>query len=580
MRFKRAMALLLTAGLIAAGCGSQTAESQTTGAQTDATAAEQPAENVAEEAADSQEVVTLKVFSMPSNTSGVVEGWWADILREEVGVELEILPSGNEGVQKLQALMASGELPDIVVFNDNKLVENAVAGKMLLAYDDYKDLLPNLYENAENSLNYYADNVSDGQGKAYSVGTRILNNLPTKGSMNWGPYLRYDLYKQIGSPEIKTSEDYLDVLKQMHEIYSENEDGQKVYAFSLWSDWDGNRMSLADLLGNINGTSYDLCGYFQELDLETNEITSIFDENSWYQKTLRLYYDANQLGLLDPDSMTQRFDDATGKAGAGRTLFSWWGWATGGFDTAERRAQGIGFMPVEAEDIKILHQGLQPIGKNWSISVSSATEYPEKAMEFINYFFSEDADMILHNGPQGIVWDLDENGKPYVTKEGYDYILDGTKELPGGGSLTYARNTMNVLAFEDAEISDTYGVPFEYSYWDKPDYAPEDDALTKQWQEDYGAVDQIDYLTQHDGIAVAPFAPVAPIPDDLEQISSRVGEVVRTYSWKMVMAKDDAEYEQLRQEMTEKAIGMEVEKVNEWYKEQYQEAYEFGQKYS
>lgn len=580
MKLRKAMALILTAGILMtglAGCGSQN-ETATGPTQSAAAAEVQEEKGSADEAND--EVVTLKVFSMPSNTSGLAEGWWADILREKVGVELEILPSGNEGEQKLQALMASGELPDIVVFKDYKSVENAVAGDMLLAYDDYKELLPNLYANAEKSLRYYADNVSDGKGKSYSVGTMIVNSLPTKGSMNWGPYLRYDLYKQIGAPAVKTSDDYLDILKQMHEIYPVNEDGQKVYAFSLWSDWDNRRMALGDLLGNINGTSYDICGDFQELNVLTNELTSILDENSWYQKTIRLYYEANQMGLLDPDSMTQRFDDATGKAGAGRTLFSWWGWATGGFDTTERQNQGVGFKPVEAENVKILHQGLAPIGKSWAISVSKATKYPEQAMKFIDFYFSEEANMLLYNGLQGVTWDIDENGKPYVTEEGYTYKQDGNKELPGGSTIAKAQNLLNTKAFDSSEISSKYGVAFNSDLWDKMEYAPADTKLQDEWQEDYGAEDQIDYLTQHDGIAVAPFAPISPIPDDLEQIAGRVGDVIKTYSWKMVMAKDDAEYEQLRQEMTEKAEGMEVQKINDWYAKEYEEAYEFGKKYS
>lgn len=583
-KLKRLLTLVLSVSMIltgAAGCGSSGEQQGTEtgmGSGEESNAAGTTAE--AETETGNDEVVTLQVFSLPSNTSGLAEGWWADILREKVGVELEIIPSGDQGVEKLQALMTSGELPDIVVFNDNKQVENAVIGDMLLAYDDYKELLPNLYANAENSLRYYADNVSNGQGKAYTVGTRIVNTLPTTGTLNWGPYLRYDLYKQIGAPEIKTSDDYLSVLKQMVDIYPQNEDGQKVYAFSLWSDWDGSRMSLGDLLGNINGTSYDLCGNFQELNVETNELTSILDENSWYQKTLRLYFDANQLGLLDPDSMTQRFDDATAKAGAGRTVFSWWGWATGGFDTTENHENGIGFMPVMAEDAKILHQGLAPIGCNWTMSVSKACKNPEAAMRFVDFFFSEEGTMLLYNGPQGIIWDLDENGKPYVTEEGYEYQQDGNKELPGGGTISQALNYINTKAYDSSEIAPTYGVTYDYLLWEKQDYAPADTKLTDEWQEDYGAVDQIDYLTQHDGIAVAPFAPISPISDDLEQISNRVGEVIVEYSWKMVYAADEAEYEALRQEMTERATGMGIDQVNEWYAAEYEKAYEFGQQYS
>ena len=168
----------------------------------------------------------------------------------------------------------------------------------------------------------------------------------------------------------------------------------------------------------------------------------------------------------------------------------------------------------------------------------------------------------------------------WETKEGYEYQLDTTKELPGGSNIPESQNFLNVLPLYETEMSKEYGVPIGYKYWEKTADAPADTKLEDEWQADYGAEDQIEYLSKVDGIAVAPFAPIPPIPDDLEQISGRVGDVVKTYSWKMVMAKDEAEFNQLKEEMIEKATGMDVQKVNEWYTQEYQKAYEIGKKYS
>ena len=98
------------------GCGGSDTPAETGG---DRQTEEQDSgtEDVEAKEEDSKGVVTLQVFSMPANKSGLMEGyWWTDILEEQVGVKLELLPSGDQGEQKLQALMASGELPDIVVF--------------------------------------------------------------------------------------------------------------------------------------------------------------------------------------------------------------------------------------------------------------------------------------------------------------------------------------------------------------------------------------------------------------------------------------------------------------------------------
>lgn len=523
------------------------------------------------------EIITLQVAPGPSNYTGPVDGWWAEVLKEKLGIALNIIPHTEEN---LQAYMASGELPDITVFKEYKQIENAVAGDMLLAYDDYKELVPNLYKNAANSLRYYADNVSMGKGKSYAVGHGIQTKLEPKGTVNWGPYLRYDIYKKIGAPAVKTWEDYLGVLKTMQDAYPTNEDGQKVYAFSIWKGWDGPRMSLGDLLGNTNGISYDITGPYNELNVTTNEVKSLFEEDSWYFKTLKLYYDANQMGLLDPDSLTQTFDDAVDKSANSRVLFSWWGWATGAINSAENQNNGIGFMPVMTEDAKILHQGLAPIGVPWAPTVSKTTKYPEQAMKLIDYMYSDEGVMMLENGPQGVIWDLDANGKPVITEDGYAYVNDGEKEMPGGSTIAKTLNFMSVRPFRGTYMLEEYDSMLSRDFWEKPSYAPADTKLHDEWQADYKAEDQIDYLTQRDAIAVAPFAPIPPMPDDIEQLVARVQSIVPTYSWQMATAKDEAEFNKLKAELIEKAEGMGVKTINDWFATEYAKAYELGQKYS
>lgn len=229
-RNKRIAAMLLS-GLMTlslTACG-QNAPAQSTDAGTGESAA--AAENV-----------ELDVLSMPTNTSGLAEGWWAEEVADAVGVSINMIPCGDQAEQKLQALMASGELPDIVVFKDYKQMQNAVDGDMLLAYDDYKELLPDLYANAGTSLQYCADIMKDSDGKSYGVGMKIKTDLETKGT--FGPFIRYDLYKEIGAPEIKNLDDFLTVLKQMQDLTPQNEDGQNVYAISLFKDWDRSYMTM------------------------------------------------------------------------------------------------------------------------------------------------------------------------------------------------------------------------------------------------------------------------------------------------------------------------------------------------
>jgi putative aldouronate transport system substrate-binding protein len=49
--------------------------------------------------------------------------------------------------------------------------------------------------------------------------------------------------------------------------------------------------------------------------------------------------------------------------------------------------------------------------------------------------------------------------------------------------------------------------------------------------------------------------------DMLQQKASQVGSVITEYSWKMVLATDEAEFEALKTEMLEKAKGLGYDEV-------------------
>ena len=55
------------------------------------------------ESASSEEIVTLEIFPMSANTAGLMEGWWAEILEKDIGVRLEVIPAGDQSLQKLQS---------------------------------------------------------------------------------------------------------------------------------------------------------------------------------------------------------------------------------------------------------------------------------------------------------------------------------------------------------------------------------------------------------------------------------------------------------------------------------------------
>ena len=72
---------------------------------------------------------------------------------------------------------------------------------------------------------------------------------------------------------------------------------------------------------------------------------SIIDSNSLYMRSLKLYFEANQLGLVDPESTTQNWDMVWNKVADGAVLYSPWPWlGQAAFNTNENLNEGKGFI--------------------------------------------------------------------------------------------------------------------------------------------------------------------------------------------------------------------------------------------
>jgi putative aldouronate transport system substrate-binding protein len=421
--------------------------------------------------------------------------------------------------------------------------------------------------------------VSNGSGGLYGLGVDICLNPQTVGTVNVGPYIRWDYYKELGMPTVANLEGYLPVLKQMQDTHPVNEAGQRVYAFSLFSDWE--RSGYLPTMGSgFHAMLGNVMYGFTEFDLVRNTVRNILDNDSVYKRTLQFWFNANQMGLLDPDSINQGYNDMLAKGKAGRILFSYWPWgAPGQFRTAEREAAGIGYgmVPFGGEKVVDNVLGSQPIGDTRSYVVSKNTKHLDKALAFIDFIYSFDGILLMQQGRRGVKWDVDDNGEPYLTRLGWD-IQNGVADYPNGGSQSDAGGIPPGINWRS--IHPTYNRQLSAKDWIKKDFAPADSTLVADWKRAMKANDDIDYFIQHN-MAIAPaFTGSLVVPDNIQITQNRVGEVVKPLSWQMVYAKDQAEFDQLWAQMVEQARGRGLDQADQWYREAYAKAVTDFAKYS
>ncbi|MCI9142677.1 MAG: hypothetical protein HFH87_08655 [Lachnospiraceae bacterium] len=150
----------------------------------------------------------------------------------------------------------------------------------------------------------------------------------------------------------------------------------------------------------------------------------------------------------------------------------------------------------------------------------------------------------------------------------------------GGGAFRDGVYSFNTLGPQAATIMDN-GYTMSYRYW--PSWLRRNPSLMKQEvNEMLGGVNVLsEYLAPRDMIADSTQAVnmITPAGDDLEIVITQIGEIVKKYSWQMVYAKDEAEFESLWSTMTEQAKQLGLDDVTNYYTQEWKNALEIVKEY-
>lgn len=517
-----------------------------------------------------QAPLTVDVFDPLANFQGIQSGWFAKIVEDNFNMKLNIIAPNiaGGGNTMYQTRAAAGDLGDLIICDANSNLEDLVAAGLIIDMSKYlagKEIMR--YEHAIRALN---DPVSETA--IYAIPSEISLKGCMEHSENeepiYGPYMRYDLYTAIGSPEIHTLEDLLPILKQMQELSPTSDSGEPVYAFSLFADWDGNMMNAVKQPACFYG--YEEYG-FVLYKVDGTDYQSILDEDSIYQRILKFYFNANQMGLVDPASPNQNYTDVYEKCASGNILFSPWPWlGKSAYNTVERKEKGIGFMFVPIDDLQIMLKGCMPMGDPGRvIAIGSGAKDPARLADFINWLYSPEG--IYANsaqpitgtaGPQGLTWEMGNDG-PYITEYGMKALSNENPDVPdewGGGSWNAGNSTLNFNSVSLADIAPN-GYPYFYTLWDS--YRQQcTTALDLAWQADMDAKAPLDYLMRHGQYIICPgiIYRSSAESSEIATLRSQCSNIIVEYSWKMIFAENEEAFYALQKEMQSiaKSLGYDI----------------------
>lgn len=483
---------------------------------------------------------------------------------------------------QFNVILASGDLPDLIRCDATRPTEGIalIEGGHLVPMDElFQTNGQGILESIPETLAYSKANWSAGKNQTFFIPANVgPDQIALAASTS--PAIRWDYYKELGCPPIKTQDDLLNVLAEMVKRHPTTEDGKKVYGVSMWNDWGNWTYNMTGYyFTGIASTTAE--GAYLSVEPDSSIINGLAaDGHIW--NAIKFFYNAKKMGILDPDCFTMKYADYEAKGTAGQLLYAPADWPFVKFNQ-QYASEKKGYMSIPIEGMYQYQGNISYMGyggKHFAITTDCKT--PERAMDLLNFLWSYDGCRTMYSGVEGKQWNM-VDGKPVLTDEtiaafkrkdadwiatniNYDYNNIGLSPFvihPRDGEPLCLFNTAQVYSKDlnplMKDFSDFYGVPYPGEIFNK--------MLEEGKMKDRRNIDV--------------FAQAMPDnrSDELNRINGNLKDLVAKQAAKCILAKSDEEFEALKEqsikEFEKAGLAQNVEAKHKWYEDAKQAAKQY-----
>ncbi|MBN2221726.1 MAG: extracellular solute-binding protein [Vallitaleaceae bacterium] len=373
--------------------GTTEAGSTTTETSTDATSNEASDEMAWKANAD--EKVELSWYL---NFSWFPNQWGVDAtsqyITEKTGVDIEfIVPAGNEA-EKLNSMIASGTLPDIITLGWwEPQVNTMIEGDLVYALDELaNEYDPYFFKVADPAkLGWYAK--EDGHTYGYPNASYTPSDYEKYDTIysNETFLVRKDMYEAIGSPDMSTPEGFLKALADAKAMFPEI-NGQPLIPFGLHELTTTGNASIDNMLPNFLAIPKEKDGQLYDRLTDPSMV-------AW----LKTFRQAYENGLLSDDIFIDKRVQMEEKIAQGRYFSMLYQGqdALGPIKSLYAENPEMQYIAVDGpknlngDDPTLSATGVA----GWTLTlISKNCENPERAIQFFSYMMSEEGQKDIYLG--------------------------------------------------------------------------------------------------------------------------------------------------------------------------------------
>lgn len=373
------------------------------------------------------------------NADGMEDTWTdpvAQKITEKTGVTLKMDYPADASDNRIALMVATGEYPDLVFAKGDAptLIQNDALIDMSDLIDEYGPNIKKLYGDEYENLRYSSDDPSIYQLCSDKVQEETLE---TSGTAQ----LQWAVLQENGYQIPYTLDEYTQMIRDYMVKYPTINEKPTIGISIACSDWHWYTM-LSNPSGFIANGSPDNGQWIVDEDKEEVYYKHAADGQKEYYEWLNEIYNE---GILDPEFATQTHEDYIMKIADGRVLgLLDKDWDYTGAEIS-LRADGqeehtYAGLPVTIDrSVKCPSLKQQNLAVGWGIGITKSCKDPVRAVRFLDWLCSDEAQILLNWGIEGVDYYYDENGKRCITEEDLEASRKDTNysERTGVGFRVY-----------------------------------------------------------------------------------------------------------------------------------------------
>jgi|GEM_PF-887427 len=358
--------------------------------------------------------LTLKVFNAGSWAGGTPfppreKDMQRQLLENAVNIDLQMtVPQAGEDISKLNTLLASGDIPDLIFFNDRVQAVNYYQEGLIAELDAILPGFPKLQQ-------HFSETQWDAMKfKGKTIGTPGLELV--SGINGW--WIRNDWLQKLGLPMPTNTEE---LFKVMRAFTYDDPDGNGVkdtYGFIAGVPKDGNISNPAVQQLGLNGVMWMFGVNPHKFDIEGDKLIN-HDTDPRMKDAVAYINRMVSEQVIDPDWVTISEAGAKeekiekGKVGVVYNDWRMMDEPERMFEVAGETIDWVSIPPVKGPDGKQILGELAFQNNLWAVSTKAAGD-PEKLnriMAFLEYWYTdEEAYPYFSYGDKDVFWQEGSDG--------------------------------------------------------------------------------------------------------------------------------------------------------------------------